>query len=548
MRTHVFWYPGTGAAAERTRVDGAMTTSELPSEPEAAAVHIGDIVQRDMTVDTLVFWDPALGCLPLEALPAFAGSRDDVWHPGSRLTGSDEPDLIRYIQPLWAYRADPPPDQPGRINWKLDLRASLVRADTPRRLGTLASGHVSLAGAAREMGYRWLARGAICRQQPELIGARPAAPVAVPVSDRYRLIVQQFGMRWARYVLIRRLLGEGAPSAELRAFRRAVGASPLEGSPADSVRREIANVALPRSPAVSVVLPTYGRYRYVAEVLEDLRHQTVRPTQIIIADGNVPDERRPEVYQGFADLPLDVQWIERTGICAARNMCLERVNGDFVWFVDDDSRLPADNLEQHLRVLAAYGADVSVGPAVTKARPELAPAQREIVCTFMDCGTTVCRRDILEKVGGFDLQFNEHLPSEDAEIGIRFIKTGGLMLNNPLAKRFHYLAPVGGARTSKNNLHRWRRLSLVPRPSHAVYYLAKRHFEPRAVREAVLQAWVLVGLRRRTDAKVTPWWWLRTAIAELLLLPLSLIRLYRSIRLGRELVRGGPRIPQAFAE
>src|SRR5262249_25232201 len=157
----------------------------------------------------------------------------------------------------------------------------------------------------------------------------------------------------------------------------------------------------PPDSRVSVVLPTFGRYRYVAEVLDDVRRQSVPVHQVLVADGNPSEERQPEVYEDFPDLPLEVLWIDRPGTCVSRNECLRRATGDYIWFVDDDSRLETRNLEQHLRVLAAYGADVSVGPAHTRKRPELHSFQLEIASTFMDCGTTLCTRSILERAGGF---------------------------------------------------------------------------------------------------------------------------------------------------
>jgi GT2 family glycosyltransferase len=219
------------------------------------------------------------------------------------------------------------------------------------------------------------------------------------------------------------------------------------------------------------------------------------------------------------------------------------VTGDYVLFLDDDSRVDNQNLEWHLRVLTAYGADVSVGPAYTRKRPDLHAQQQEIACTFMDCGTTLCRSTILQKIGGFDMQFNRHLAGEDGELGMRMVRAGALMLNNPFAKRFHYLATVGGARSSRNNIVRWRRWSFMPRPAQSVHYMARRHFEKAAAVDAVLQSWILIGWRRAEGQPASRGWKARTLIAELAGLPLSLIRLARSVSCSREMLKEGPQIP-----
>ena len=422
-------------------------------------------------------------------------------------------------------------------------QAPEVLAFWDESLGGLDGDFETLPGAARELGFRWLMRGAVCRQQPGLLSDRPAHPESVPLADRYRLVHLYYGARWTRYILMRRIFG-AHPLAELHAWRKGCASSPgLAKTPSGAVHRPLDAVPLPEKVRISVVLPTYGRYKYVAEVLDDLRAQTIKPFQILVADGNPASQRQPEVYDQYADLPLQVIWVDQEGICISRNECLRRVTGDYVLFLDDDSRIDAQNLEWHLRVLTAYGADVSVGPAFTRKRPELHQQQQEIACTFMDCGTTLCRRSILQEIGGFDMQFNEHLAGEDGELGMRMVRAGALMLNNPFAKRFHYLAPVGGARSSGNNIHRWRRWSFLPRPVQSVHYIAHRHFEKEAAWDAVLQSWVLVGWRRADGEPKSFSWRVRTLIAELAGIPLSLIRLVRSVNFSKEMLKEGPQIP-----
>ena len=538
MKTHLFLYPSGGLPPT---LPVEITVSLLPRSPAAAAMAVEGVV-RAQDADVLAFWDPTLGEMPLMALDQFRTSLDDVWHPGARATGDDEPDLLRFVQPYWAYRPMPARDVIGAVNWRFDLRAAFLRAATIRQLGELDGRFETLPGMARELGWRLIRRGAVCRQFPALL-ATPLAPVEPSLADRYRLLRRQTSSKWVAYALARRLVHHPrGVRSELSAWRATSAEAPSHPASVGALHRDLAQTTLPSHPTVSVVLPTYGRYRYVAEVLGDLRAQTIVPTQILIADGNPPGEREPSVYEQFRDLPLEVLWHEEPGICSGRNACLARATGDYVWFVDDDSRFEADNLEAHLRVLTAYGADVSVGPAYMRGRPELSPEQREIACSFMDCGTTLCKRSILTRVGGFDMQFNEYLMGEDNDLGLRFLKAGGLMVNNPMAKRFHYLAPVGGSRR-KGSVHVFQRWSLRPRPVQSIYYLGTKHFEPAAIVDAMLQASLNVGWRRRDALPATRAWRVRNLLEEVLAAPLTALRLYRSVRIGRGMAAGGPRVP-----
>ena len=534
MTTQLFTYPGAPTPA--TIPDG-VRVSVLPASPAEAAAAIWRVLDE---VDVVVCWDTRAASIPWLQLARFESSLDDAWHPGTRLTGLDN-DPLRYVIPLWVNRPAPDPELAGAINWRLDLRACFLRASAVKKIGGLDGGFDTLTGTARELGLRLVRHGGVCRQQPSLWSG-PAQLDPPTAADRYRLVAKRLSRKWPVYAALRAVIDGASPREELRGLRAALEErAAIRPEPA-AMQRPLAPIK--EHPTVSVVLPTYGRYKYIVEVLEDLRAQTIRPTQIIIADGNPPEERQPEVYEAFRDLPLEVFWDEVRGMCAARNQCLARATGEYVWFVDDDSRFSPDNLEQHLRVLATYGAEISVGPAYTRGRPELHLEQREVACSFMDCGTTVVKKDVLDSVGGFDMQFNALLPGEDGELGVRFVRSGALMVNNPFAKRFHYLAPVGGGRRSAVNLHRFSRWSTLPRPVQTIHYTARRHFEPGTEWDAVLIAGLTVGWRRRDDQPATIKWFARTLLGELAALPMTAYRIHKSRRIGEAMMREGPQIPR----
>lgn len=537
MITHLFIYPGADVPSS---LPENVCASRLPARPADAARAIDEVL-HDPAISTIAFWDTRLASVPWLQLARFSTGLDDAWHPGARLSGREE-DLLRYVLPTWVNRPVPDAELAGAINWRLDPRACFLRASTLRQAGGFDGELETLAGAARELGLRMIRRGAVLRQQPSLWSG-PQVPEMPSASDRYRLLIKRVSRKWPAYALVRRVIDGESFLTEARAWRAAATDRSSKTVEVGALQRSVEQVAVPDNVSVTVILPTYGRYRYLAEVLDDLRAQTIRPVQIVIADGNPPEERDHKLYERYRDLPIEVIWDEERGMCSARNACLRRARGEYVWFVDDDSRFPADNLEAHLRVLAAYGADVSVGPAFTRGRPELHAEQREIACSFMDCGTTVCKKQLIDAVGGFDMQFNSLLPGEDGELGVRFVRAGGLMVNNPLAKRFHYLAPVGGGRRSSNNLHRWSRWSLLPRPVQTVYYTARRHFEPGVEWDAMLIASLAVGWRRRDGEQASLRWRARTLLAEIAALPITAYRMRKSMKIAEAMLDEGPQIP-----
>jgi glycosyltransferase involved in cell wall biosynthesis len=110
---------------------------------------------------------------------------------------------------------------------------------------------------------------------------------------------------------------------------------------------------------ISVVTPTLRRPAEVRELLENLAKQSVLPFEVILVDGAPPGERETEqiVKTTSPDLPYPCIYIRHGGGTAIqRNAGIDRAQGDFVAFIDDDIRLDPDYFE---RILEVYDEDSS---------------------------------------------------------------------------------------------------------------------------------------------------------------------------------------------
>jgi glycosyltransferase involved in cell wall biosynthesis len=90
----------------------------------------------------------------------------------------------------------------------------------------------------------------------------------------------------------------------------------------------------------SVIVPTYGRPRFLAEALSSVLAQTVEDFECIVVDDASPDP---------PDLPDDprVRMVRRErngGPAAARNTGLDQACGRFIAFLDDDDLYTPDRL------------------------------------------------------------------------------------------------------------------------------------------------------------------------------------------------------------
>jgi SAM-dependent methyltransferase len=184
---------------------------------------------------------------------------------------------------------------------------------------------------------------------------------------------------------------------------------------------------VPPPPLVSLVITTYNHAHFLADAIDSVMEQTVRPDEVIVVD------------DGSTDMPGDivrrypgVTYIrqENQGLAAARNTGWKAASGQFVAFLDADDKLCpkaiATNLQQfrnHPSCAFVYGAHSYMDEAGKSLRAiPLQPVGDDAFRGFLAGNligmhaTVLYRRDRLEEVGGFD----RSLPAcEDYDVYLR---------------------------------------------------------------------------------------------------------------------------------
>ena len=186
-------------------------------------------------------------------------------------------------------------------------------------------------------------------------------------------------------------------------------------------------------PLVSVVVPTYGRPRYLSDALLSVAEQTHDEVQLLVVDDHSPDPVAP-VVEGL-DLDLrDVRCLRHDrnrGANAARNTGIEAADGALVAFLDDDDRWTPTYLERAVGAfddpevgLVTAGARVVDGAGSERGvyRPDFSAdpmddlLDGELVGSF---SRFVVRRSALDRAGPLD----EELPSwQDWDLQFRLAR------------------------------------------------------------------------------------------------------------------------------
>lgn len=188
------------------------------------------------------------------------------------------------------------------------------------------------------------------------------------------------------------------------------------------------------SPAVSVILPTYNRLPYLRQAVDSVLAQTFSDWELIIADDG-SDEQTRAYLASCEPLPrVRVILLPRLGNPGAvRNVALREARGDYIAFLDSDDLWMPLKLELQLAALQtstdcqwSYTDHIRINHAGDSINSQRNPGRvlhaGHIFEHLMKLQvgvampTVMVRRQLLERVGGFDEQQGLH---EDHQMWLR---------------------------------------------------------------------------------------------------------------------------------
>lgn len=95
----------------------------------------------------------------------------------------------------------------------------------------------------------------------------------------------------------------------------------------------------------SVIIPTLNEEQYLPKLLSDLASQSLQDFEVIIVDGKSEDKTQ-EKAASFADaFPLQVISVDKRNVSFQRNCGAKAAKGEYLIFIDADTRIPADFIQ-----------------------------------------------------------------------------------------------------------------------------------------------------------------------------------------------------------
>jgi glycosyltransferase involved in cell wall biosynthesis len=197
-------------------------------------------------------------------------------------------------------------------------------------------------------------------------------------------------------------------------------------------------------PQISVVVPTRNRAHLLPRLLAALEGQhAVERWEVIVVDDGSTDDTAAVLDRAGAAAPQLVRIVhgERRGAAAARNAGWRVASAPIVAFTDDDCRPDPRWLANLLD--GFDGADVVQGattfdPAEAAGRgPFSQVVHVEHWTGQFETSNVAYRRELLDRLGGFDERFEGDSFGEDVDLGWRAVEAGATTAFRPEAIVVH---------------------------------------------------------------------------------------------------------------
>jgi len=223
---------------------------------------------------------------------------------------------------------------------------------------------------------------------------------------------------------------------------------------------------------VDVVIPTIGRKKYLYDVLLDLNKQTIFPKNVIIVEQNPKKSSTSALdYLQSESWKFNIihKFIHQTGACNARNIALQNVTSNWVFFADDDIRIPSDFIENVFKKTEKLKANALTVSCLKEDETEKFDFLFQWATFGSGCSVVNMAK---AKNCKFDMAF-EHGFGEDGDFGMQLRNQGIDVIYAPTIKLTHLKAPIGGFRTK--HVHSWENEKVLPKPSPTIMLYNEKH-------------------------------------------------------------------------
>lgn len=204
---------------------------------------------------------------------------------------------------------------------------------------------------------------------------------------------------------------------------------------------------------ISIVIPTYNRLPILQKCLLALEDQQlidakVSAYEVVLVDDGSTDATLDWLAINTAKLPhIKIYQQDHQGAAAARNLGVQKAEGDIIIFIDSDLVVTSVFLQSHADALATGQQELgndslfTYGAVINTCNFEAPTAEpykiTDFSAAYFATGNVAIAKHWLEKAGLFDTGFQLY-GWEDLELGVRLKKLGLKLIKCPAAVGYHW--------------------------------------------------------------------------------------------------------------
>ncbi len=296
-------------------------------------------------------------------------------------------------------------------------------------------------------------------------------------------------------------------------------------------------------PTCSLIVPVCNNGATVEACLRSLRQQSYGSLEFLVVDDSSTDDtlaRARAAVEGDSRF-IFLQTDRRSGAATARNLAMEKAQGELLVFIDGDMEAPSNWVETLVKPILKGEADGAGGPDLVKARAPLVSrcigysmdswlltgglrhGTTRLVKYLPGTGNLALKAEVVREVGYFCPAFHDY--GEDKEFLYRVRFAGYRFVYVPEALAWHHRPPDSWLHFRKQFISGQRRVDIwrtLPgtfewahaAPALLIGFYAALTYWPRLFLVGLLAALLaltldaVVAVRRLGDPRalvVTPW-------------------------------------------
>ena len=169
------------------------------------------------------------------------------------------------------------------------------------------------------------------------------------------------------------------------------------------------------SNLVSVIIATYNRRDFIVDAIESVIAQSYKDWELIIIDDGSTDDTKDIIEKHLESEKISYYYQNNQKQASALNTGLKYAHGDWIAFLDSDNKWLSDRLELGINCILSnpdmgliYGDIYTINEAGVRVSEKNMKrytgnvTARLLFDNFISFNTTLIRKDILEKIGGFN--------------------------------------------------------------------------------------------------------------------------------------------------